>query len=258
MKKQKANNGYTNMTAIQIKCTHAIGILLILFSLWATTAHAIDDDECGTPAQITERMKAEGQRSFATAEQVQRINDRNHLYGMVFTVNADFSVGYILQSDQPTGEPASKFCIYKRLENIRLFDARNPGVDPATLLKTDEAEAHKRCEELIAEGKLNAGTCGTLNASIQGGEPFGERVMFQGFITEKQTNGTYRKNNTLATITGNIGGSLNDYPDMPLKGIVSAIFFSSLPEGATVINMTTIYAEYLPYGLELLGQQNKK
>lgn len=230
----------------------------MIFAIIAMPAYALDENDCGTPQQITARMKAEGQRSFAMADQVKRKNDLNTLYGMVFTVNVDFSVGYILQSDQPTEEPASKICIYKRLENIRLFDARKPGVDPATLLKADESEAKKRCDELIAGKKLNAGTCGSLNSTIRAGEPFGERVMFQGFITEKQADGTYRRNNTLATVTGNIGGSLDDYPDEPLKGIVSGIFFSSLPDGATVGNMTTIYAEYLSYGLEILDRHSKK
>lgn len=227
---------------------HRVGLILLL----AVPVHALAATDCGTPAQITERLKAEGQRSFAMADKVERINDLNKLYGMVFTVNADMSVGYILQLDQPTEEPATQFCIYKRLENIRLFDARKPGVNPATLLKTDEAEAHKRCAELIEEGKFNPGTCGSLNATIRAGEPFGERVMFQGFITEKQADGSYRQNGTLATITGNIGGSMKDYPDEPLKGIVSGIFYSSLPDGATIANMTTVYAEYLPYGMELL------
>lgn len=235
-----------------IPCRRYWGILCAVMAISAVPANAIASDDCGTPVQITERLKAEGQRSFAMADKVERTNDLNKLHGMIFTVNADMSVGYILQSDQPTEEPANQFCIYKRLENIRLFDARKPGVNPATLLKTDEAEAHKRCEELIKEGRLNPGTCGSLNSTIKAGEPFGERVMFQGFITEKQADGSYKKDGTLVTVTGNIGGTMKDYPDEPLKGIVSGIFYSSLPDGATIANMTTVYAEYLPYGMELL------
>ncbi|MGA4472910.1 hypothetical protein ACPA2M_08040 [Ectopseudomonas chengduensis] len=232
------------------------GILWAVIALSIFPAHAIASDDCGTPAQITERLKAEGQRSFAMADKVERTNDLNTLYGMVFTTNADMSVGYILQSDQPTEEPATQFCIYKRLENIRLFDARKPGINPATLLKTDEAEAHRRCDELIKSGKVT-GVCGSLNSFIRDSEPFKERVMFQGFITEKQADGSYKKDGTLATITGNIGGSMKDYPDKPLRGIVSAILFSSLPDGTTVVNMFTVYAEYLPYGVELLGRQGQ-
>src|SRR5690606_12472284 len=80
------------------------GILSIGSILFVLSAHAAQSSDCGTPAQITERLKAEGQRSFAMADQIKRENDLNTLYGMVFTVNGDFTVGYILQSDQPTEE----------------------------------------------------------------------------------------------------------------------------------------------------------
>lgn len=227
---------------------------LLFLSCLSLNIFALDNGECGTPEQMTAKFKAEGQRSFASAERSERENGSTVLYGMIFTVNADRSVGYIVQSDKPTGERASKICVRNRLADLRFFDARKPGLKPASLLKASDADALRKCDELIKSGKLNAGTCIAFNASMAKGEANGERIMMQGFNVEKQADGSYKKVGTMTTVTGNVNGSIYDDDKDPLKHIVSGIFFTALPEGATIINMTTIYAEYTPYGLSLLGQ----
>lgn len=224
----------------------------------AIPAYADDDADCGTPAEITQRMKAEGQRSFAMAELVKWENEKNVFYGVIYTVNADLSVGYILQSDQPPGRTASRFCIDKRLENIRMFDAREPGLDPAALLRADEAEAEKRCAELVRSGRLEAGTCRPLNVLLRSVEPYGERAMFQGFVTHKQSDGRYIRTGTLATITGSISGSPRIKKGDEILDITSSLFLSSVPEGATIIEDVTVRAQYLPYGESLLASSSRE
>lgn len=218
-------------------------------------AYTLSYDECGTPEVMTEKLKAEGQRSFASAEHTERVNGSNKLNGMIFTVNADRSAGYILESDKATDERATKICVYKKLADLRLFDARKPGIQTEVLLKASDTDAMKHCDELIKSGKLEAKTCGSYNKLIKTAASKGWRVMYQGFNVERQADGSYQKNNTLTTLTGNVTGSIYDDDKAPLKGIVSNIFYTSLPDGATLINMTLVYPKYTPYGITVLEQK---
>ena len=229
--------------------------LIFLITTFSSQLYAADQDECGNPEAMTEKLKAEGQRSFASAERTEYVNGSNKLNGMIFTVNDDRSAGYILESDKATDERATKICVYKKLVDLRLFDARKRGVPPEVLLKASDEDAMKHCAELIKSGKLPDKTCGPYNKVLLKIEHNGERVMFQGFNVQKQADGSYKKNNTLTTVTGNVLGSVYDDDKEPLKGIVSGITYTSLPDGATIINMTLIYAKYTPYGITLLEQK---
>lgn len=224
---------------------------LVLAGLaFACAAHAADLNECAAPEAMTARLKAEGQRSIASADRVTL--DRNVL-GMIFTMNADRSAGYVLQSDQPTGQRATKFCVWTRLASLRLFDARKSGVADAALLKAPEADALRHCDALAKEQKVPRASCGSFNTMKRKGEEHGEHVMLQGFVVEKQADGALKPNGTLATVSGRIGGGINDFPDHPGWGIGGTLTYSSLPDGASFINAVIIYPEYTPYGLSLLA-----
>jgi hypothetical protein len=189
---------------------------------------------------------AQRQRSVASAQSV--LADKQ-LRGMMFTMNADRSVGYILRSDKPLGERAAQICVQERLSSIRLFDARKPGTPQAALLKAPEADALRQCAAWVQEKRVIPDGCGSLNTMITKIEKWGVRVMLQGFVTEKGPDGTYRTVGTLATISGHIGGNVDTFKDNVL-GVGGDLMYSSLPDGATIMNATLVYPEYTPYGLE--------
>lgn len=226
-----------------------IGLILFSAAL-ATRAQAADNGECATPEAMTAKLKAENQRSIATAE---LLTDAKELFGIVLTMSADRRVGYILKGDRPTDERSSQICVYKRLADIRLFDARQPGPPPGALLKAPESEALQRCDELAGRGVFQRGACGSLNTILRKIEGSGERVVLQGFMVEKDHAGRYQPNGTLATVTGRIGGSIKDFRDNPALGILGGIMFSSLPDGASVLNATLVFVDYTEYGLTLLA-----
>lgn len=233
---------------------NSFSFISALAFVFAGTAHATDVGECGTPEAMTAKFAAEGQRSIAHADLVtaNHYKDKKRL-GMIFTLNANRSVGYILQSDKPMGERAGRMCVYERMANIRLFDARKPGTPDAVLLAAPEADAHRRCDQLATAGTVKPrGACGSLNTAIRKGERFTDRVMMQGFFVEKQSDGTFTPINGLITISGNVAGSIDQFSDNPSAGITGGIFYSWLPEGATVINATLIFPRYTEYGLSLL------
>ncbi|GEM_PF-6565211 len=223
-------------------------LVLFLFTL-ATPAFAADIGFCATPEAMTATLKAEDQRSIVSA---QIITADKHLFGLIVTMSADRKTGYIIRADQPLGDRASQLCVYKRMANIRLFDARKPGVDPAVLLKAPEADATKHCDELVRAGEVPKGLCSSLNTSIRDAEPLGQRVALQGFAVAKGGDGLYKPNGTLITVSGNVGGSIRDNNDHPASGILGFVYATSLPDGATYQNATLVYVEYTPYGRSLL------
>ena len=108
-------------------------------------ALAADIGECGTPEAMTAKMRAEGQRSIASAQRVQQEGSGAITYkGMIFTSNADQSVGYILQADKPVGERANQICINNRMQGIRFSDARKPNTPESVLLKASDGDALKK------------------------------------------------------------------------------------------------------------------
>ena len=180
------------------------------------------------------------------------VTPERQLFGLIVTMSGDRKTGYMLKTDQPLGERAGQICVYNRLANLRLFDARKPGVPPAALLKAPEEDAARHCYELAKFGKVPPGGCTALNAVVQRADSKGERVVLQGLTVAKNGNGAYAPDGTLATLSGNVGGSINDDAAHPEKGILGHIYYSSLPDGATVQNATLVYVEYSPYALTLL------
>jgi len=199
---------------------------------------------------MTARLKAEDQHSIASA---QMITQDKRLFGMIFTMSGDRKVGYILKADQPLGDKAGQICVYNRMADIRLFDARKPGPAPEALLKAPDVDALKRCDLLAAQGKIPRASCGAYNVMVGKGDAYGNRVVLQGFGVEKDAGGTYRPASSLTTVSGNVSGSVNDNPKDPARGIIGDIKYSSLPDGATVINTTLIYVRYTDYGLVALN-----
>ena len=223
-------------------------------TLLSTHVYALENGECATPALMNAKLKDEDQHSFATANRVDRHNNLNTLYGIIVTISSDRKVGYILESDKPIGERATSFCVRNRLADIRVFDARKPGIPKRALLKASDADGDRQCAALIKAGKLDQKTCGPYNSVISKGEKNGERIMLQGFNVVRQPDGSYRKDGAMTTVTGNVNGTLTDDPKTALKGLVCGIFFTSLPQGATIINAVMVYADYTPYGLSLLDR----
>lgn len=217
-------------------------------ALCASHAQALDVNECGTPEGMTAKLRSEGQRAVALADE---LSAENEMRGMVFTVNADRSVGYFLRADRPSDEKAGMVCVQRRLADVRLHDARRAGISPAALLKAPEADALRRCDELARQGALSRGTCGSLNAALKRDEPNGVRPILQGLIVEKRNDGSYQPNGVLATVSGNVMRKRSD-GDPAIRAIRGDIALSALPEGATIIDTVLVFPDYTPHGLTLL------
>lgn len=220
----------------------------------AGQAMAMDIGECGTPEQITAKMRAEGQRSIATAQRVQESRGIFTYKGIIFTSNADRSVGYIVQADRPVGERANQVCVTNRMQGVRISDARKPTPE-SVLLKASDEDGIRKCNDLIRAGKVSKGNCAPLNVIIKKDDSAGIRVMFQAFNVQKHADGTYKPDGTLTTVMGNVTGNIGDDPGHLTNGVSGQVLFSSLPEGATIGNAVLAYPKYTDYGLLALEQE---
>lgn len=217
--------------------------------VFASHAYAADIGECATPEAMTAKLKSEDQHSVASA---QMITPDKQLFGMIFTMSGDRTVGYILKADQPLGDRAGQICIYNRMADVRLFDARKPGLASDTLLKTPDADALKRCDELAAQGKIPRPSCGAYNVVVRKGAAAGNMIVLQALGVQKDGGGIYRPAASLITVSGNVTGTLHDDPKNPARGIIGDVMYSSLPDGATILNATLVFVTYTDYGLAAL------
>ncbi len=223
--------------------------------IWASSAHALDPGECGTPEAMTAKLKAEGQRSAMMADQVM---PGKKLQAVIFTTNQDGSVGYIMLSDKMSDERSSKFCVQERLTDLRWHDARKNGIPAAAKLRSSAADAERRCAELERTGKIKVikgddkKPCAPLNVLLEERDQLGIRPMLQGFIEERGPDGSFRKTGTLATVIGNVSGLVVAHQGRETTGFAGGIIYTSLPDGASLIGQTLLFPKYTEYGLNLL------
>lgn len=232
----------------------AFGCVLALTTL-ATAASAADIGQCAPPDQMSALLKAEGQRSLAYGNQEIRgeelpggeLRAVRKQVGLIFTADPEGKVGYMLQASQPIGTKADKICVAERVHDIRLFDVRRPGLPPEAMLKSTEADAARRCGQLVEKRIVAQGSCGFLNTILQRTEPLGERVMLLGLGVKKQPDGSWKPDGTLVTITANMTG------DGTSRDGRGALQFTVLPEGATVVGRVFTGTRYTETALQILS-----
>jgi hypothetical protein len=227
-----------NPHLITVEMVVAAAAMLAFTTLNPVSAQAADVGFCTTPAQMTEVLKAEGQRSLAHGKQIK---------GLIFTADKEGKVGYIIRSDRPIGTMATKMCVADRMHDVKLYDARKPSLPPEVFLKSTPEAAAKKCKELSKEGIITRNECGFHNDMLNNMSKFGDRVMFQGLGVKKQPDGTYASNGILITITANMTG------DKTSRDGRSLIQYSLLPEGASFLASVFTDAAYTQAALNELS-----
>lgn len=233
---------------------HSLTGILLLVTSGAGSAYALDVGECGSMADMTAKLKAEGQQSIAfastTAEKLGTSTSMPPLRGLIFSTNASGSVGYTLQTNDPLDFNPTQMCVYNRMTNVRIYDVRRPGTPPEVLSKASDAEGTRRCQELLNAGKTKE--CRLLNTVLALQEAVGQRVMVQGDYVRKQPDGSYAPDGIRVTVTANLGES----GGYTRKG-VGAIHYST-PEGATVIDWVFTQTKYSDVGEKRLANSGAR
>ena len=239
------------------------------FALFASPAFAADVGWCGTPEEMSALMREEGQRSLAVGNQIihfERDADGSlHAIepkqaGVIFTAHPDGSVGYLIQADQPIGTPATSSCITLRIHDVRLYDARVPGIPPEALVDSTEDAALARCLALYEERIAVEGRCFFHNILLQGSVILGDGVLLQGYGAVRRLDGAYVAGESLVTVTfierGN--GRKPNGDRSPDQDRHATILFTALPEGAAVLQHSTLLvdATYTKQAIDMLESRD--
>lgn len=228
---------------------HSRAVILLLVAGGAGSAHALDVGECGSMADMTAKLKAEGQQSIAfastTADRAGTPTATTPLRGLIFSANVSGSVGYTLQTNDPLDFSPTQMCVYNRMANVRVYDVRRPGTPPEVLSKASDVEGTRKCQELLNAGKTKE--CRLLNTVLALQEAVGQRVMIQGDYVRKQPDGSYAPDGIRVTVTAGLDESVA----YTRKG-VGAIHYST-KEGATIIDWVFTQTKYSEVGEKRLA-----
>lgn len=171
----------------------ALGAAFVAAMAAATPAQALEPKQCLPMAEMNAALKAEGQRTMIIGDRLAiqnptgLVKDASVLrYVNTVTSNADGSLGYQLEGDLPRARPSTKVCVAAKLTNIRLFDARKPGVNTSAFLG------------------------GNFDEIVRDNETRGGRPMAQADTLHRNADGSYRTGLPL-TVFGNMetrGGAI--------------------------------------------------
>lgn len=118
-----------------------IGAASVIICLIAPLAHALEPKQCLPLAEMNAELKTAGQRSLVIGDR-KAINDAPETragvkvtrFANILTSNENGSLGFQIEGDMPRAQASTKMCVRAKLTNVRLFDARKAGVQPAALL----------------------------------------------------------------------------------------------------------------------------
>ena len=127
----------------------------------ATAAHALEPKQCGTAAEMTEALKAEGQKSVIVGNRFASVFGSNDeriaavAITNVFTVNEN-GEGYNLEGNQPLGTPSTRFCVAAKYVDARFNNWERAGIPAFAQFNTPaRAEAQRICAAANAKDGLS-------------------------------------------------------------------------------------------------------
>jgi hypothetical protein len=200
------------------------------------TADAMEPGECFPMEQLNRNLATDHQHSVIFANRVppkpqQAAPDKSPRLGTIFTTNDDGTRGYHIEGNAAIDRPFTRACIQAKLSNVKLFDARKPGVDPDTKIGGSRDAVTHRC--------LNVTGCAYHDDVLDTADKNGMHVMFQGLAIDKTIHGT-PKAGALLTVIGD-----------PTKDKLGALGYSSLLGDYVFMNSLSDVS-YRPYALERL------
>jgi hypothetical protein len=200
-------------------------------------AKAMDVGQCFSAPEMRQHLQDERQQKIALGDEP-AVNPKPGapLFEMrAFTTDADGN-GYILSGNLPKRFASTEICVSVRLKNVKIFDARVPGVDPKALVHEDPVKAERQCQT------SGSALCNLHSTALANSDRDGYRVMMQGTRMARQPDGTYKPGD-LVTLTGQMQGDK--------KGMLS----HTSPEGAFTLATTFANVAYSEYAIKTLEDE---
>jgi hypothetical protein len=196
----------------------------------------MEPGECFPMEQLDRNLATDHQHSVIFANRVppkpqQAAPAKSPRLGTIFTTNDDGTRGYHIEGNTAIDRPFTRACIQAKLSNVKLFDARKPGVDPDTKIGGSRDAVTHRC--------LNVTGCAYHDDVLDTADKNGMHVMFQGLAIDKTIHGTPKAGALLTVIGDPTGDKLGALGYSSLLG--DYVFMNSLSD-----------VSYRPYALERL------
>ena len=121
----------------QTSCLKSLFVGVAALTGLCSTAHAMEPGECFSMDQLNRNLATDHQHSVIFANRLlpkpqQAAPTKSPRLGTIFTTNDDGTRGYHIEGNTAIDRPFARACIQAKLSNVKLFDARKPGVDPDT------------------------------------------------------------------------------------------------------------------------------
>ena len=155
--------------------TRVIGLsLLACVVALPAPAQELEPKQCLPIAEMNAALRAQGQRTLIIGNREALNNDASRSSGVrvtryanAVTSNPDGSLGYQLEGDLPRAQSSTSMCVRVRLTNIRLLDARVPGIRSDILFGgawDDEVREKERLgtRPMVVADTVHRGSGGTL------------------------------------------------------------------------------------------------
>lgn len=139
----------------------------------ATAAHALEPKQCGSAAEMTEALKAEGQKSVIVGNRMAlefdaqgNVIDSPRITN-IFTVN-ESGEGYNLEGNRPLGTPSTEFCVRAKYVSARFNNWEREGIPAFAQFNTPaRADAQRIC---AAANSQNGLSCGIISGYLANGD----------------------------------------------------------------------------------------
>lgn len=148
----------------------ALGAAFLAATCLASPVYALEPKQCLSMTDMNAALRAEGQRTMIIGDREALVNPKFDANGRLMvaedilhfvntvTSNDDGSLGYQLEGDKPRAESSTQVCVRAKLNHVRLFDARRPGIPQAAFLGGRFDDALRADEKLGTRPMLIADT----------------------------------------------------------------------------------------------------
>lgn len=214
-----------------LKKFFAPALLGTAMAFGAASAHALDQGDCGTIAEMSAKLTQESQNAFGKGRRLSTAKEQTAMritrpasFGLIYFTNQAKTLGYIVKTDVPLENGPTQMCVDHVIGDIQIADAR--------------------VSSLSTNFDKSTGLRDSLK--ILTAEPFNERVIFQASGMKKTSDG-FKSDGTIITATANMANANGQNQGR------GAILFTNAANGGTSAVYGTADMQYTQYGIKMLG-----
>lgn len=162
-------------------------LLIPLFFLTASPAHALDVGQCDAPEGLSAVLRAENHKIVASMDMIGvslKEGGKAGYAAEMITATPDLKSWYAVKGDRPLGAKSTRLCIAASGKNLEVSDYRKAGEPTVTRYRFDRDKALTECNEIaknFIDGAEKGVGCNEFNEGLRILErDTGGRIALQG------------------------------------------------------------------------------